>query len=61
MKGLKSINWWLVAVIFIVVVIGSAISQLLVDEETMIVKDPETGQISTITIDREIKKFWKKD
>lgn len=59
MKGLKSINWWLVAVIFIVVVIGSAISQLLVDEETMITKN-EDGTISTITIDREIKKFWKK-
>lgn len=59
MKGLKSINWWLVAVIFIVVVIGSALSQLLVDEETMITKN-EDGTISTITIDREIKKFWKK-
>lgn len=59
MKGFKTINWWFVAVIFIVVVIGSALSQLLVDEETMITKN-EDGTISTITIDREIKKFWKK-
>lgn len=51
MKLLSNLNWKEVALLFILMIAAGVLAQLMVDEETALVKDAD-GNLTTFTIDR---------
>lgn len=59
MKGLKSLNWTEIVVMAVVFLLVGVASQMLIEEETVLMQDGEGG-ISTHTSNRKLRKFWSK-
>lgn len=51
---LQNLNKFELLLILVIVIVGGVLAQLMVDEETVLVKD-EQGNLTTFTVDRKFR------